>query len=64
MWPEPKVRAEILGNISQMTITRWKNDGFPQPMKIRGRNYYSQQQVERDIPAWLASKNEHLATHQ
>lgn len=64
MWPEPKVRAEKLGNISSMTISRWKKDGFPRPMKIRGRNYYSQEQLDHDIPAWLESKNQQAAAAQ
>jgi hypothetical protein len=57
MKPSPKVRQDELGGISAMTEYRWWKLGFPRPMKINGRNYYSGEQLNVDIPEWLSSQN-------
>lgn len=41
------VRSE-LGEISEMTVWRWVQDGIlPQPVKINRRNYWHQSDIER-----------------
>lgn len=50
----PELRRR-LGNVSDMALWRWRHDAdlnFPQPVKLRRRNYYR----EADIAAWLAAR--------
>lgn len=47
------------GNVSTMTIHRWLKKGFPPPTKVMGRNFWTTEQVENDIPAWIAAHTEH-----
>ncbi|WP_044049555.1 hypothetical protein [Planktomarina temperata] len=54
--PERKVREQQLGGISKMTLCRWRKDGFPSPVVINNRNYFTEQQLRKDIPAYLAKK--------
>jgi hypothetical protein len=54
--PERKVREQELGGISKMTLNRWRKDGFPSPVVINNRNYFTEQQLRKDIPAYLAKK--------
>ena len=54
--PERKLREEQLGGISKMTLYRWRQDGFPAPSVINRRNYWTDVQIEKDIPAWFAKK--------
>lgn len=54
--PERKLREERLGGISKMTLYRWRKDGFPEPCVINKRNYWTAEQIEHDIPAWLERK--------
>jgi predicted DNA-binding transcriptional regulator AlpA len=43
----------LCGNISQMTLWRWrKYMGFPEPFKIATRNYWQLSEVN----AWLENK--------
>ena len=51
--PDPQVRS--LFGVTSMTLYRWTNDpdlGFPQPIRIRSRNYRSR----RALDAWLLEK--------
>ena len=48
---EKTIRERELGGISKMTLHRWRKDGFPDPIVINGRNYYSDEHLEKDIPA-------------
>ena len=58
--PSKTVRQEYLGNISTMTYWRWiRHHGFPKPVKIRGRNYHTEDQLENDIPEWFLKNREH-----
>jgi hypothetical protein len=46
--PDTKILGEF--GITAMTLWRWTNDrtlGFPQPAKIRGKNYRSRRELER-----------------
>lgn len=36
-----------------MTEYRWWQRGFPRPKKVNGRNYYTTEQVEIEIPKWI-----------
>ena len=54
--PERKLREEQLGGISKMTLHRWRKDGFPEPHVINKRNYWTSEQIERDIPKWFQRK--------
>ena len=54
--PERKVREQELGGISKMTLNRWRKDGFPSPVVINNRNYFTERQLREDIPAYLAKK--------
>ena len=54
--PERKLREECLGGISKMTLYRWRKDGFPEPCVINKRNYWTDKQIEQDIPAWFERK--------
>ena len=57
LYSEKTVREEDLGGISKMTVNRWiRFDGFPPPKKINGRNFYTDQQRETVIPAYLKRK--------
>ena len=43
--------AKLLGNISQMTLWRWRNNpalNFPRSVEINGRHYY----VRAEILKW------------
>jgi len=43
-----------LGGISDVTLYRWqKYEGFPEPKKIRGRRYWTDEQRNEDIPRWV-----------
>jgi len=58
--PSKQIREEC-GNISTMTEYRWWQRGFPRPIKINGRNYYTSKQREIIIPKWIeaeAARNE------
>ena len=58
--PSKTVRQEYLGNISTMTYWRWiRYHGFPKPVKIRGRNYHTDDQLKHDIPEWFVKNREH-----
>jgi predicted DNA-binding transcriptional regulator AlpA len=49
----PELRKRL--GVTDMTLWRWHHDAelnFPQPMKLRRRNYYR----ESDIAAWLAAR--------
>ena len=42
-------------------MTEWRNikyRNFPKPEKINGRNFYTQHQVDFDIPEWFKSRDE------
>ena len=54
--PERKLREEQLGGISKMTLHRWRKDGFPEPHVINKRNYWTNEQIERDIPKCFQRK--------
>jgi len=49
---EKEMRADF-GNISKMTLNRWYKKGFPRPLVINGRNYWTGEQLENDIPEWF-----------
>ena len=53
---ERKVREQQLGGISKMTLYRWRKDGFPSPVMINNRNYFTEKQLLEEIPAYLAKK--------
>ena len=53
LYPAPQVRKNFLGGISAMTEYRWWQRGFPRPKKVNGRNYYTTEQVEIEIPKWI-----------
>jgi hypothetical protein len=53
-----KVIREKCGGWSAMTEYRNWQRGFPKPEKINGRNYYTQQQVDVDIPEWFERRNQ------
>ena len=56
--PAVKCRKEW-GNISAMTYWRWiTHYGFPKPVKIRGRNYHTDDQLKHDIPEWFVKNRE------
>lgn len=57
LYPSKQIREEC-GNISPMTEYRWWQDGFPKPVKIRGRNYYTEEQRTDLIPQWLSKKDQ------
>ena len=43
----PQVCAE-LGGITRTTLWRWRREGvLPEPVQIRGRNYWRQSVIER-----------------
>lgn len=43
--PSGKIR-QMFGGISDMTLYRWRKDqGFPKPLSIGGRNYFDVQEV-------------------
>jgi predicted DNA-binding transcriptional regulator AlpA len=49
----PELRRRF--GITDMSLWRWRHDAelnFPQPVKLRCRNYYR----ESDIAAWLAAR--------
>ena len=52
IYPAKQIREEN-GHISPMTEWRWWQAGFPRPIKIRGRNFYTSQQRDEEIPAWI-----------
>ena len=52
LYPAKQIRKEN-GNISPMTEWRWWQVGFPRPKKIRGRNFYTSQQRDEEIPEWI-----------
>jgi predicted DNA-binding transcriptional regulator AlpA len=40
--------ARLLGNVSQMTLWRWRNNpalNFPQSVEINGRHYYVRSEI-------------------
>ena len=40
--------AKLLGNVSQMTLWRWRNDpamNFPKSVEINGRHYYIRSEI-------------------
>jgi predicted DNA-binding transcriptional regulator AlpA len=40
--------AKLLGNVSQMTLWRWRNNpalNFPRSVEINGRHYYSRAEI-------------------
>jgi predicted DNA-binding transcriptional regulator AlpA len=40
--------AKFLGNVSQMTLWRWRNNpalNFPRSIEINGRHYYSRAEI-------------------
>ena len=42
--------AKLLGNVSQMTLWRWRNNralNFPRSVEINGRHYYNRAQFWR-----------------
>ena len=41
------------GDISPMTEWRWQQQGFPKPMKINGKNYYTHTQRFEEAPKWI-----------
>ena len=46
--------AKLLGNVSQMTLWRWRNDpamNFPKSIEINGRHYY----IRSEILNWRPS---------
>jgi len=54
--PDRQARVEF-GGITDMTLRRWTKDSkldFPPPIKIRGRNFRSRQQLERFKKRMLA----------
>ena len=53
-----KLMRQQLGGIAPGTEWRWWQAGMPRPLKINGRNYYTQEQREVLIPAWLEATNE------
>ena len=53
---ERQLREHQLGGISKMTLYRWRKDGFPEPHVINKRNYWTNKQIEQDIPAWFQRK--------
>lgn len=51
----PELRKR-LADVSDMTLWRWQHDpalNFPKPVKIRRRNYYS----EDDVTAWWRARS-------
>ncbi len=58
---EKEMRADF-GNISKMTLNRWYKKGFPRPLVINGRNYWTGEQLENDIPEWFEKM--HKASEQ
>lgn len=54
---DPKTRRRI-GDPSRTTLWRWVNAGlFPKPVRIGGRNYWSDAEVDEWIAARLAERN-------
>ncbi|MGE3652286.1 MAG: helix-turn-helix transcriptional regulator [Reyranellaceae bacterium] len=48
---------ERLGGMSAMTEWRWRRDGdLPEPVKIRGRNYYDEAQVDQLVDRLLSAR--------
>jgi predicted DNA-binding transcriptional regulator AlpA len=55
--------ARLLGNVSQMTLWRWRNNpalNFPRSVEINGRHYYSR----AEILAWRPPLKPHYSRHQ
>ena len=56
IYPAKQIRKEN-GDISAMTEWRWWQAGFPRPIKIRGRNFYTDKQRDEEIPAWIEEQS-------
>ena len=48
-----KVCRQDWGDISPMTEWRWQQQGFPKPIKINGKNYYTHSQRFEEAPRWI-----------
>ena len=57
LYTSKQIRTEC-GGISVMTEYRWWKEGFPKPIKIRGRNYHTEVQKCILIPKWFSEKNQ------
>jgi len=47
-----RVVRRMAGDVNRSTLHRWRKDpnlGFPEPVQIRGQNYYRRDEVD----AWL-----------
>ena len=54
--PATKCRKEDW-QVSPMTHWRWINDhGFPKPVKINNRCYYTSDQLQNEVADWFMKK--------
>ena len=54
--PATKCRKEDW-QVSSMTHWRWiNNHDFPKPVKINGRNYYTDDQLQNEVANWFQRK--------
>ena len=50
---------DLCGGISTMTLWRWRREqGFPRPRKINGRNYNTRREILEHLDALLAAEAE------
>lgn len=57
--PQPELR-QLFGNVSDMTIWRWRKAGLlPKPVVIRRRNYYREREIA-ELQASLAASSEEV----
>ena len=55
----PATQVKRRYGVTEMTVFRWIRDprmGFPQPIKIRGRNYFDEAELENYDERHLAAR--------